>query len=177
MTEEQKIAYLQEHLPYEVLMLRYAIDKITTGEITTPQQQLDWNAHYESFVLHARNLYMFLTNGDRSNVKASNFVPEFKAQKTNDTISTFQRLGTEAFHLGPERSTDHKVAMNEAKAVKDWLLSNFSTFVGKLNDSYRVHWQPTRADPATQASAMTFGPTGPSATNHIFAIQTENFTK
>jgi hypothetical protein len=175
MTENQKTAYLEDHLPYEILMLRYTFQKIMAF-----QSQLDWNAYYESFVLHARNLYLFLTNGDGSNAKASDFIAGFKAQKTNETISAFQRLGTQVFHLGPARPSDElqKVAIVQATVVNNWLDQNFSSFIDGLDEKYRLHWQPGRADPAqAPGQIMRFGYTGPSATNHIIVVQTENFTK
>jgi len=59
MIDEKQKAYLQEHLPYELKMLRY-----TYGQLLQKQHCLSWNAHFESFAVHARNLVNFLTNGD-----------------------------------------------------------------------------------------------------------------
>ena len=75
-------AYLEDHLAYEVLMLRHALTKITTF-----QHPLEWNAYFESFVVHARNLYAFLTNDDDSRTfKARDFINGFQSQKTDETI-------------------------------------------------------------------------------------------
>jgi hypothetical protein len=47
----QKRDYLEEHLPYMMKMLRY-----THGQMLQKQHYLCWNAHFESFAVHARNL-------------------------------------------------------------------------------------------------------------------------
>jgi len=66
--------YLQEHLPYMLKMLRY-----TYGQMLQEQHYLSWNAHFESFSIHARNLTRFLSNKDRGNFKAAEFVKDYKA--------------------------------------------------------------------------------------------------
>jgi hypothetical protein len=46
------------------------------------QHYLSWNAHFESFAVHARNLVNFLTNRDTGNFKAAAFVAGgYKATK------------------------------------------------------------------------------------------------
>ncbi len=66
---DQKLEHLREHLPYELLMLRHTYDRINGNRYT-----LDWNAYYESFTIHARNLLDFLNNeGTGNNLKAKEF--------------------------------------------------------------------------------------------------------
>jgi len=60
-TDVAKMEYMEEHIPYELLMLRH-----TYQQMKSSNNQLDWNAFFESFCLHARNLYKFLRN-DRVN--------------------------------------------------------------------------------------------------------------
>ena len=66
---DQKVDYLKEHLPYMLKMLRY-----TFSRMQDEPNYLSWNAHFESFAIHARNLVNFLTNADKNNLKAGEFV-------------------------------------------------------------------------------------------------------
>ena len=137
MTEDEMISYLKDHLPYELLMLRYAFQKISSKQ---EQAQLDWNAYYECFVLHARNLYLFLTNGDAANAKAARFIKGgFESDKTEDTISVFQKLGTQVFHLGIKRPSEQetKVTLDDAEKVNRWVEENFKSFLDKVHDHDR----------------------------------------
>ena len=56
-SRQQKVMHLGDHLPYELLMLRHSYQR--TFEDRYP---LDWNASYEAFAVHARNLFDFLMN-------------------------------------------------------------------------------------------------------------------
>jgi hypothetical protein len=147
---------------------------------------LDWNAYYECFVLHARNLYLFLTNGDGANAKATRFIKGgFESDKTEDTISVFQKLGTQVFHLGIKRPSEQKakVTLDNAETVNQWVEENFKSFLEKLNDhdvlgDRTPSWPELQANPK-QVSVQTFvfGALGTSATNHIIIEQTNNFTR
>ena len=48
-TEQEKIAYLDEHISYEVVMLSYTFMRVLTSRPSTPEEQLDYNAFLESF--------------------------------------------------------------------------------------------------------------------------------
>jgi hypothetical protein len=52
-----QLEHLEEHIPYELLMLRF-----TLGKLRTEKHPLAWNGMLESFAVHARNLYCFLIN-------------------------------------------------------------------------------------------------------------------
>ena len=54
-----KIAYFEEHVSYEVVMLNYTFMRLMTLQPSTPEEQLDCNAFLESFGVHARNLVDF----------------------------------------------------------------------------------------------------------------------
>jgi hypothetical protein len=74
-SSEQKIQALEVHLPYELLMLRCAY-----RQIQSERNQLAWNMTLETFVLHARILEVFLTNGDDNrNFNAKDFSSTFAA--------------------------------------------------------------------------------------------------
>src|SRR5271169_3273197 len=101
-TQDQKIEHLTEHLPYELLMLRH-----TRERMSSPRYPLDWNAHYESFAVHARNLFDFLMNdATQANFKASHF-STFKASKNAEVQRLIrQDFHSQILHLGKNRESD-----------------------------------------------------------------------
>jgi len=64
-TEDQLVGYFNEHILYELLVLRFAHDRLST---TT---QILWNTAFSA--LSARNLYEFLNNkGSKTRSTATN---------------------------------------------------------------------------------------------------------
>jgi hypothetical protein len=96
--DQQQRDYLVEHLPYMLKMLRY-----THGQMLQQQHYLSWNAHFESFAVHARNLVSFLKNTDTGNLKASEFVQGYKA-RIGDAQGAMAKLRDQVFHLGNKAS-------------------------------------------------------------------------
>jgi len=68
-SEPEKLAYLEEHVSYEVVMLNYTFMRLLTLRPSTPEEQLDCNAFLESFGVHARNLVDFLSEKSRKTVE------------------------------------------------------------------------------------------------------------
>jgi hypothetical protein len=142
----QKVEHLGDHLPYELLILRHAHKR-------TPEDryQLDWNAYYESFALHARNLFVFLTNGKGStNFVAEDFVA-FTAEKDANVQKLInQDLHWQVFHFGKQRKSDpeKKVGTEGRQEIFDWVERNFKRFERALaKTEFAEHWYPERADP------------------------------
>ena len=50
-SEQEKIAYLEEHISYDVLMLNYTFMRLLNSPPSSPEQQLDFNAYLESAAL------------------------------------------------------------------------------------------------------------------------------
>lgn len=144
MSREELASYLDEHLPYERMMLDY-----TFGKITTQQSQCDWNAYYESFVIHARNLYNFLTNNDGTNAKAHEFVFNFKARKSTGTISISSKLLAQVHHLSPKRpsAAEQKVQADDARVLYSWIDDNFDQFIRGLPENLRTLWNESKSRP------------------------------
>jgi len=165
--------HLADHLPYELLMLRY-----TMAEIRKPQSTLLWNALFESFGVHARNLYDFLTNGaDSRSLMAKDFNDSLKVDK-GDVSGKMDRLRSEVLHLGKRRkgTQAEKIDLSDAEAVFGWIEAGMATFIASLGE-YIAYWDANRADPSKVAAAPpTQGPTGPaqqSSTSHIVAVSYE----
>ena len=153
--------YLDEHLPYMLKMLRY-----TYGQMLQRQHYLSWNAHFESFAVHARNLVKFLTNGDTGNFQATKFVRGGYRARNDDIRSAMKKLESQVFHLAQNRPREAIGKFStepDAKKVHDWIESNFAEFLSKLGDVRKL-FNDKKADPAKDEGVyMTLGPTGPGA--------------
>jgi hypothetical protein len=130
-SRNRRIQHLGDHLPYELLMLRHAYQRTLEDRYA-----LDWNAFYEAFVVHARNLFEFLTNeGGSNNFKACDF-SNFTAKK--DPVAQRlinQNLHWQVFHFGKQRKSkdEEKVGREERKTIFDWIEENFETFIVALD--------------------------------------------
>ena len=146
-SQEKSIEHLEDHLPYELLMLRHTYERMNT-----PRYPLDWNAHYESFAVHARNLFDFLTNrATANNFKASHFSTAFKVTK-NDEVQRIinQDLHSQVLHLGKNRESDEdkKVGHQKREKVFTWIETNMAAFIDSLKDTkFNAHWDSDEADP------------------------------
>ena len=120
MTREQK-EILREHLPYEICMLRY-----TFGAVDKPREQLDWNAHLESFAIHARALVeFFLNEDDRHNrtMIAKDLVPGWTAPEKNEIDRFITKVNQQVAHLGSSRTrrAAEKIGPERARKALDWI--------------------------------------------------------
>ena len=78
-SEQEKIAYLEERISYELVMLNYTFMRLLTSSVTTANEQLELNAHLESFGVHARNLVAFLSGKSAEDVRsAADYVADFE---------------------------------------------------------------------------------------------------
>lgn len=136
-------AYLREHLPYELLMLRYTGQRLL--ENLSP---LNWNAHYESFVVHARNLYKFLTNDE--DVQAGAFARDFRARRPGFPT---QKLNAQVLHLSAGRpiASEEKLQTSDVQACLQWIESEFAKFLVALPPSLSVQWAEQKSKPPADA--------------------------
>jgi hypothetical protein len=144
-SEAERKTYLNEHLGYEMFMLRY-----TAQTLPQRHQQLDWNICVESFAVHARVLYEFLTNDTSSqNFRARDYVRDFKAPKTNDTKGIFDRVHRQVLHLAKNRSSEAagKIILADVEKAKQWIEDHFKIFIGSLEEPYRSCWDEHAATP------------------------------
>jgi len=91
-----QLEHLEEHIPYELLMLRF-----TLGKLRTEKHPLAWNGMLESFAVHARNLYWFLIN-KRNHAEdhiAREFAETYTVPNASDMTGPFQRLNQQVMHL------------------------------------------------------------------------------
>ena len=147
--------WLNEHLSYEIQLMRFSF-----AQIRKVHSANEWDAFYASFVVHARNLYHFLTNeGGYSNYKASDFVPSFKATKNSTTIKANLKLHSEVLHLGKTRSGNSREKLNlrDCSKLNDWLENQLEIFLGKLSEPCRSLGQPAElVDPTANFIRTSF---------------------
>jgi hypothetical protein len=159
--DQERRNYLDEHLPYMLKMLRY-----TYGQMLQQQHYLSWNAHFESFAVHARNLVKFLTNGDTGNFQATQFVRGGYRARHDEIKGAMQKLEAQVFHLAKKRPREAIGKFStepDAENVRAWIEQNFSEFLSKLGD-LRPLFNDEKADPAKDNGVyITVGPTGPGA--------------
>ena len=145
-SDPEKCNFLVEHLSYELLMLRF-----THGELSKSQDQLVWNAMYESFAVHARILRTFLASGGgNTNMNASDYIEGFKASVPAPEVDSQRKsLDPQIFHLGKIRKeADRKPHLDKLSKLFAWLEENTARFGDELPDPFRKYWQPEKADPS-----------------------------
>jgi len=128
--EEDLIAYLNEHIRYEREMLGYYFKEMHE---TSPG--LRWNMVFESFCIHARNLYDFLRHegGKTTSIRADSYVPG--RAKPNANVD-FNKLDTFLFHMSKGRIEKKKVDLAEVQALGKWLDDQWSIWVSSLKEPY-----------------------------------------
>src|SRR5215471_11953343 len=126
--EVAKRDYLEEHLRYELLMLRH-----TYFQITSYNNQLDWNAFFVSFVAHARNLFDFLRNTGRDKRFVADDFTGGSWRLSKSAISKIRRvIGTvhaEVLHLGKRtRAPALKAGIDAATELFNWIEEHWTGF-------------------------------------------------
>jgi hypothetical protein len=156
-SERERIAYLREHLFYEVLMLRFTLRRLDMD-----QTQLLWNALYESFGVHARNLHDFLrrNKGDSRNFRARDFtIGDFIAKKRNCIDGLMEKMRQQILHLGKRRtaSKEKKIDLDDVKNIATWIEQGLMQFSRELKEPYKSNWEPDKADPEKNVTYMLTG--------------------
>ena len=172
-SEQQKADFLSEHGPYEMLMLTHCLSVCKSSS-----ERLEWNTHFESFVVHARNLYCFLTNRDSGNFQARDFLSEgFEAKEPQKFHATFQRVRDQVLHMGKKRPSTGptKAQLPELETVYVWIAEKLREFVEALPKEYQSKWDWEK----TRPHSPSYGPAPISditQTGTISIIKTEIFS-
>ena len=139
-SEQEKIAYLEEHISYDLLMLNYTFMRVLTSPPSRPEERLDFHAYLELFGVHARNLVAFLSEkspGDNRN--ASDYVPDYQAPD-EVPVQVLFRLEKQILHATAFRATDpqEKFTINDARELYAWIVPAILRFQDQLGPSYRA---------------------------------------
>jgi hypothetical protein len=127
-SEADKIKFLREHLAYERQMLGYSF-----REIHSEIDQLRWNALFESFSVHARNLYDFLrSDGGARSLHADDYVRAHKAPE----LRVFNKLDVYVFHTAKQRLANKKFDLADAAEAGTWLDVQWARWVAALPQEF-----------------------------------------
>jgi hypothetical protein len=175
MTEQELVEYFNEHILYELLMLRYAKLRLTEG-----QTQILWNSLFATFNVDARNLYEFLNNkGTNNEVNVHDYKDYYGAfgrSGISEITGTLQLINEQCFHLGKKRAmaVPRKVNIARIETLFDWAEKNMAELISNFEEDFRKKLTVERADPTPLPNVITTGPTGyverPQATNHVFSV-------
>jgi hypothetical protein len=141
MTTKGEIAYLREHVRYEVVMVRWAFK-----QIQSLPPSLERNAFIECFAVHARALFEFLTSkGDTRSVDALVYVDGFKPDGAADAARKVTTLNEQVFHLRRTDDTNLKFdASDDGAWVLQWLEAALDKFNSELSSPYPNDWLPAK---------------------------------
>ena len=140
-SEQEKLAYLEEHVSYDVVMLNYTFMRLLTLRPSSSEEQLDRNAFLESFGVHARNLVDFLSEKSREDGRnASDYVPDFEAPDQARVKQAIFRLEKQILHVTSLRATDPQQKFNagDARELYAWIVPAILKFQGQLGPPYRA---------------------------------------
>ena len=147
-TTAQLIDHLKDHMPYELLMLRYTHERMQHED-----HPLVYNAMYESFCMHVRNLRDFLNNdGTGNNLKAKEYASDFRAPKDAEVQRIINTdMQGQVFHFNKDRPTKptEKVGLEKCKLVFDHIEKMFAAFLAaNWNDNtLKAKFRSDLADP------------------------------
>lgn len=136
--------YLNEHLPYMLMMVRF-----TCGQIQRERDFRKRNAFIESFCVNARNCLNFLNNGDtgNTNMKACDFIPGFKANP-RECSTIIRKMNEQTFHISENRTDKIVMKFNggDADKVLKFIDTNIENFLKHLSSDMRAKWNDKVAD-------------------------------
>jgi hypothetical protein len=144
-SRDDLIAFLNEHVSYELLMLRY-----TRQQLRLELHPLDWNAKFESYFTHARILCnFFLGTDDNRNIAAHDYIAAFLPDGRRQMEGLLLKLGPQIFHLGKIRTdAERKLSVKDVDRMSEWLEKNTILFIAALPEPYKKSWNSDHADPS-----------------------------
>ena len=158
-SEQEKIAYLEDRVSYEVVMLNYTFMRLLTAQRSTPEEQLDRNAFLEAFGVHARNLVEFLSNEARGDERgAFDYVPGFQAPDQAPVQRALLRLERQILRMPAPRATDRRERfdVDDARELYAWIVPAILRFQEQLNPPYRASLSALgQTEPLTRGSGET----------------------
>jgi len=167
--DAERDAWFSEHLHYEWLMLKHCLARIQQRQ----ESNFDRNCFLETFVLHARTLYLFLTNDDDSrSFGVKDFVPGFNSKKSDLTKGLFQKIHAQVLHLAKRRPFDAVEKFNSDNCVElyRWLDQELKEFLAMLPVELRNIWTG-EPRPAT----MVIKETDPQSTSQFTTATTVTY--
>src|SRR5262245_54677400 len=148
-TAKQMIDMLDEHLPYDVAMMLVTHDILYTRPKIA--DQFSANVVIESFCLHARNLFEFLTRkegGGKNYAFAKAYVPTFDAFRDSEARAEkddlYRKICAQITHLSFNRVKDVGKVRPDVEVPKaaSLLVTEIKAFAKALPcDGHRRAWE------------------------------------
>lgn len=148
------MVYLKEHIKYEREMLRFTYDMLFSSDGKR------WCAMFESFGLHARNLYDFLRNegGAGTTFRAVDYARDHKKPGHSNVDG---KMNASFFHLHKDRLEGRPVDLSDAIEIGAWIDREWAKWAKKLGEAFQEHVDTELACPAPSSGPIV----RPSATN------------
>ena len=128
--DQAKISFLVDHIAYEREMLAFCFKKL--HETTAG---LEWNAFYESFGIHARNIYDFLRNdGTKGTTFRANFY--YKSWKSL-AYKDFNNVNGFIAHMSLDRLNGEKLNLEKIQKMGAWLDEEFKNWGEKIEENFK----------------------------------------
>ncbi|MGB3022955.1 MAG: hypothetical protein WBB50_12620 [Methyloceanibacter sp.] len=141
MSEQDKIAYLADHISYEVVMLNYTFMRVLTSRPSTPEGQLDFNVHLESFGVHAHNLVEFFSRKPGDDARSAfDYIPDFVGPDPTSVEPALLRLDKQILRVTTLGSSEpqEKFGVDDARKLYAWIVPTILKFQGALGPRYRA---------------------------------------
>ncbi|HXQ74021.1 MAG TPA: hypothetical protein VN844_26190 [Pyrinomonadaceae bacterium] len=156
-TAAQKKEFWEEHLPYEIDMMRAIYPVAVAG---SPSRAVH-NAMVEDFLLHCRNIIEFFKYNPPCDFSPIFFTDgTFKINKTFVNAKLYDKINQQISHLTAERTrvkTD-KLGPSEWKILKDQIEGEIARMEAALSDDARRSWKynlPTTITAGTGTGASS----------------------
>ncbi len=165
-TQKEMIAYLDEHLSYERMMLKYAFFHIHTIPAGPA-----WNVMFESCCVHMRSLYEFLTNGVKTNgYNAKEFSSAgYKAPGEN----RFSKLNEFIFHMSAQRAQKKKLSIPELDFFGGWIDKHWAAWSSQVDLIFMPHID---ANPVCSYVVLAAGVTNATACTVVTSATIDSIT-
>lgn len=168
---KSRVTWLSEHLPYEVCMMRYSLQRMQSATV-----QYEYNMAYECFAVKARVLFDIFTSRDSGNLRARDFVPEFLAKRPDEIRHKVNSLNDQVFHPDRDRSPSQgdKIQMADCERIAAWHERHLESFLEALGPDDRAHWNAAASNPETGTWVSAPGRPTASATDPVISTSQTN---
>lgn len=165
--EGKKIAYLKEHLSYEFSMLNFTFRQLEGIE----KRRLFWNALYESFFVHFRNVSTFLKDSEAhsGNWKVSKFLPTFQLSDSEKRKITglVLRIESQIMHMGKLRGPNsNQINIADIRNAHAWCERNMTDFINQLSPIFQNAYKDGLFSENDTWVTIQLGPEGPSTSSN-----------
>jgi hypothetical protein len=172
MTEAKLIEYFNEHVFYELQMLRYS-----QQWLEEKQPQFVWNAMFAAFNVSARNLYYFVGNRDAGNMNVADYrhyCRTFDRGSIEGVKETMRWLEAQCLHLGEKRfkEPDRKINIDKIRELSAWIVSKMDELLKSFDDVFRAKLRPEWAGLVEPVLNIKWTRAGPSATDVMSILST-----